>query len=118
MADTIKLPNFALAKPKRQGENKYGTLAEWLGTGLQNRLQQFDSARYLSKDLGDDLYRPSPKSFLPSLIFLCPQSSLAVKFRRQHYCNRKQQKQYNGSPKKTYQGFHEAEMKDVKHQIH
>ena len=25
-----------------------GTLAEWLGTGLQNRLQQFDSARYLS----------------------------------------------------------------------
>lgn len=26
-----------------------GTLAEWLGTGLQNRLQQFDSARYLKK---------------------------------------------------------------------
>ena len=24
-------------------------MAEWLGTGLQNRLQQFDSAWYLSK---------------------------------------------------------------------
>lgn len=28
---------------------RYGSLAEWLGTGLQNRLQQFDSARYLTK---------------------------------------------------------------------
>lgn len=25
----------------------YGTLAEWLGNGLQNREQQFDSAGYL-----------------------------------------------------------------------
>lgn len=24
-----------------------GTLAEWLGNGLQNRVQQFESARYL-----------------------------------------------------------------------
>ncbi len=24
-----------------------GTMAEWLGNGLQNRLQQFDSAWYL-----------------------------------------------------------------------
>ena len=24
-----------------------GTLTEWLGSGLQNRLQQFESARYL-----------------------------------------------------------------------
>lgn len=24
-----------------------GTLTEWLGNGLQNRLQQFESARYL-----------------------------------------------------------------------
>ena len=27
----------------------HGSLAEWLGTGLQNRLQQFDSARNLKK---------------------------------------------------------------------
>lgn len=27
--------------------NKNGTMAEWLGNGLQNRLQQFDSAWYL-----------------------------------------------------------------------
>lgn len=26
---------------------KYGTLTEWLGSGLQNRVQQFESARYL-----------------------------------------------------------------------
>jgi hypothetical protein len=25
-----------------------GTLTEWLGNGLQNRLQQFESARYLT----------------------------------------------------------------------
>ncbi len=25
----------------------YGTLPEWLGTGLQNRGQRFESARYL-----------------------------------------------------------------------
>ncbi len=27
----------------------FGSLAEWLGTGLQNRLQQFESARNLKK---------------------------------------------------------------------
>ena len=26
---------------------RYGTMAEWLGNGLQNRVQQFDSAWYL-----------------------------------------------------------------------
>ena len=30
-----------------------GALAEWLGTGLQNLLQQFDSARHL-KNSGSD----------------------------------------------------------------
>ena len=34
---------FALAITQK---NK-GSLAEWLGTGLQNRLRQFDSARNL-----------------------------------------------------------------------
>ena len=27
----------------------YGTVAEWLRSGLQNRVQQFESARYLYK---------------------------------------------------------------------
>ena len=27
----------------------YGTLTEWLGSGLQNRVQQFESAGYLSR---------------------------------------------------------------------
>ena len=27
-----------------------GTLTEWLGSGLQNRVQQFDSARYLQRE--------------------------------------------------------------------
>ena len=32
------------------GHKTQGSLAEWLGTGLQNRLQQFDSARNLNRD--------------------------------------------------------------------
>ena len=27
-----------------------GTLAEWLGNGLQNRLRRFESARYLTRE--------------------------------------------------------------------
>ena len=30
---------------------KQGTLAEWLGTGLQNRTRRFESAKYLIKHL-------------------------------------------------------------------
>lgn len=30
----------------------FGTMAEWLGNGLQNRLQRFDSAWYLSFLIG------------------------------------------------------------------
>ncbi len=33
--------------PLQSKTKKPGSLAEWLGTGLQNRLQQFDSARNL-----------------------------------------------------------------------
>ena len=29
-------------------QNENGTLTEWLGSGLQNRVQQFESARYLT----------------------------------------------------------------------
>ena len=39
------MPTFALAI-KQQA---YGTLADRLGNGLQNRVEQFDSARYLNK---------------------------------------------------------------------
>ena len=28
-----------------------GTLAEWLGNGLQNRVRRFESARYLKESL-------------------------------------------------------------------
>ena len=31
-----------------------GLLAEWLGTGLQNRLQQFESARDLSRETSSE----------------------------------------------------------------
>lgn len=30
-------------------KTKQGTMSEWLGNGLQNRLQQFESAWYLKK---------------------------------------------------------------------
>ena len=33
-------------------KSEQGTLAERLGNGLQNRVEQFDSARYLNKNLG------------------------------------------------------------------
>ena len=32
---------------------QFGTLADRLGNGLQNRVEQFDSARYLSKLSGN-----------------------------------------------------------------
>lgn len=35
--------NFALAKAK-------GAMSEWLGTGLQNRLHQFESGWHLNKN--------------------------------------------------------------------
>ena len=34
----------------------FGTLADRLGNGLQNRVEQFDSARYLSKLSGNSLW--------------------------------------------------------------
>ena len=39
------MPTFALAIK----QHAYGTLADRLGNGLQNRVEQFDSARYLTK---------------------------------------------------------------------
>lgn len=40
------LSNFALAKP-REAVLKKGAMSEWLGTGLQNRLHQFESGWHL-----------------------------------------------------------------------
>ena len=41
-ANSKKRLKFAL-------EKRNGTLTEWLGSGLQNRVQQFESAGYLRK---------------------------------------------------------------------
>ena len=43
LRDWIEVIIFVLTK------HKQGSLAEWLGTGLQNRLQQFESARNLKQ---------------------------------------------------------------------
>ncbi len=42
----IKNKSYTFASSKSQG-----TMAEWLGNGLQNRVQRFDSAWYLKKTL-------------------------------------------------------------------
>ena len=39
------MPTFATANK----EQHFGTLADRLGNGLQNRVEQFDSARYLER---------------------------------------------------------------------
>lgn len=39
-------------------------MAEWLGTGLQNRLQQFDSARYLN------IKQITVGKFIPTVFFI------------------------------------------------
>ena len=47
-----------------------GTLAEWLGNGLQNRVRRFESARYLKRELSSDsslfffLYTPRYTSYV------------------------------------------------------
>ena len=51
--------NFAVSKTIHifAIPNHNGTMAEWLGSGLQNRVQQFDSAWYLKE--GDSIELPS-----------------------------------------------------------
>ena len=41
--------NFAVLEKAANFAFRFGTMAEWLGTGLQNLLQRFDSAWYLKK---------------------------------------------------------------------
>ena len=42
--------NFAYFKKPSNFAFPYGAMAEWLGTGLQNLLQRFDSASHLQKE--------------------------------------------------------------------
>jgi hypothetical protein len=51
---------------------KQGTLAEWLGTGLQNRTRRFESAKYLIKTLLKSL----SLAFLRGFFFLGLKSGL------------------------------------------
>ena len=53
-----------------------GTLAEWLGNGLQNRVRRFESARYLSRN--ESLNRDSRSSFLRPTIILTKNLILVV----------------------------------------
>ena len=51
--------------------SRFGTMAEWLGTGLQNLLQRFDSAWYLhpaSRSLWRLFLCPFSTSVMPDLI--------------------------------------------------
>ena len=71
-----------MALSLRPTREQKGSLAEWLGAGLQNRLQQFDSARNLeekNKERGDSVtflffftYPPSFFSRDPTLSRPCP----------------------------------------------
>ena len=45
----LLIPNIVVPLQPLMGNTPQGTMAEWLGTGLQNRLQQFESAWYLKK---------------------------------------------------------------------
>ena len=51
-----KKPRYKFGNPKISSTfataNHKGTLAEWLGNGLQNRVRRFESARYLMQKSG------------------------------------------------------------------
>ena len=44
----LLIPKYIVPLHPQMGNTPQGTMAEWLGTGLQNRLQQFESAWYLT----------------------------------------------------------------------
>ena len=61
-----------MALSLRPTREQKGSLAEWLGAGLQNRLQQFDSARNLeekNKERGDHV---------PFLFYVSPNFSPVI----------------------------------------
>ncbi len=81
-----------IAPPKSEIQNRAylcrpfkndGIVAEWLGTGLQNLLQRFESARYLTKK--------APRTVLAGLFHYIQSSGLqgktASRFNRSMYCN-------------------------------
>ena len=45
-------------------------MAEWLGNGLQNRVQQFDSAWYLQKQPTPSRHSPEGVFFYKSTLFV------------------------------------------------
>ena len=45
----LLIPKYIVPLHPQMGNTPQGTMAEWLGTGLQNRLQQFESARNLEE---------------------------------------------------------------------
>lgn len=58
-------------------------MAEWLGIGLQNRAQQFDSAWYLDPSIasvtgGDAFFVPLRPDFLGGLFRLCRKIAIFV----------------------------------------
>ncbi len=60
MAVTKRMATFALAIK----QHAYGTLADRLGNGLQNRVEQFDSARYL------EILEVNPQDFLVGFLYI------------------------------------------------
>ena len=54
--------------------NKNGLLAEWLGTGLQNRLRRFESARDLNKTKNPIDYQNDTIGFFLTEIYLIAQN--------------------------------------------
>ena len=63
-------------------KRKQGTMAEWLGTGLQNLLQQFESAWYLNPRSTSQ--RVAPFSLIVFTAFYCP--LLHFFCERVHFC--------------------------------
>ena len=60
----LLIPKYIVPLHPQMGNTPQGTMAEWLGTGLQNRLQQFESAWYLTNKKVSQIERLF--SFLPA----------------------------------------------------
>ena len=63
----LLIPKYIVPLHPQMGNTPQGTMAEWLGTGLQNRLQQFESAWYLTNKKVSQSERLF--SFLPTIYF-------------------------------------------------
>ena len=70
---------------------QFGTLADRLGNGLQNRVEQFDSARYLFKLSGNSLrnFRFNcimPPTLTQQYIYKRGSNNIVVFLTIQYYC--------------------------------